>query len=69
MDSLKNIKKAQKNKLISKSQQRFRSEKHNVFTENVNKIALSTNDDKRIQTRDSMKIYTYEINKKLTREK
>ena len=69
MDSLKNIKKAQKNKLISKSQQRFRSEKHNVFTENVNKIVLSTNDDKRIQTRDSMKIYTYEINKKLTREK
>ena len=69
MDSLKNIKKAQKNKLISKSQQRFRSEKHNIFTENVNKIALSTNDDKRIQTRDSMKIYTYEINKKLTREK
>ena len=69
MDSLKNIKKAQKNKLISKSQQRFRREKHNVFTENVNKIVLSTNDDKRIQTRDSMKIYTYEINKKLTREK
>ena len=28
------------NKLILKAQQRFRSEKHNVFTEKINKIAL-----------------------------
>ena len=33
-----------------KSQQRFRSEKHNVFTEDVNKIPLCANDDKRIQS-------------------
>ena len=33
---------------ILKSQQRFRSEKYNVFTEEVNKITLSTNNDKRI---------------------
>ena len=32
-----------------KSQQRFRSEVHNVLIEKVNKIELSTNDDKRIQ--------------------
>ena len=37
------------NKLILKSQQRFRGEKYNVFTEEVNKIALSPIDDKRIQ--------------------
>ena len=30
-------------KLISKSQQKLRSKKHNVFAEEVNKIALSDN--------------------------
>ena len=34
------------NRLILKSQQRFRSEKHNVFTEEVNKIAFSGDDYK-----------------------
>ena len=34
------------NKLILESRKRFRSEKHDVFTEKVNKIALSANDDK-----------------------
>ena len=34
-----------KNKLILKSQQRFRSEKHPVFTEEVNKSALRANID------------------------
>ena len=37
---------------MSKSQQRFKSEKHDVYTEEVNKIALSSNDDKRLQTFD-----------------
>ena len=36
------------NKLILKTQQRLRSEKHNVFTEEINEIALSSNHDKRI---------------------
>ena len=31
-----------------KTQQRFKSERHNVFTEEINKIALSSNDDKRM---------------------
>ena len=35
------------NKLILKTQQRFRSEKHRFFTKEFNKIALSSNDDKR----------------------
>ena len=32
------------------SQQRFKSEAHNVYNEQVKKIALSRNDDKRLQT-------------------
>ena len=30
------------------SQQRFKSENHEVYTENIDKIALSSNDDKRM---------------------
>ena len=41
-----------KNEIILKSQQRFKSEAHNVYTEEINKIALSSNDDKRLQTFD-----------------
>ena len=36
--------------VIIRSQQRFRSDHHKVYTEEVNTIALSSNDDKRIQT-------------------
>ena len=35
-------------KVVLKSQQRFKSERHDVYTENVNKIALSNNDNKRL---------------------
>ena len=38
------------NDKILKSQQRFKSDHHKVYTEEVNKIALSSNDDKRLQT-------------------
>ena len=38
-----------KNRLTLKRQQRFRSQKYNSFTEEVNKITLSANDDTRIQ--------------------
>ena len=34
--------------VILKSQQRFKCKEHDLYTENINKIALSSNDDKRI---------------------
>ena len=40
------------NEIILKSQQRFKSGTDNVYTEEINKIALSSNDDKRLQTFD-----------------
>ena len=42
---------------ILKTQQRFRSKIHNVFTMNSNKIALSANDDKRMQTPNGVTTY------------
>ena len=38
------------NKVVLKTQQRFKIERHNIFTEEVNKIALSSYDDKRMQS-------------------
>ena len=49
-------------KIILKTQQRFSSDYHKVYTEKVNKIALSTNGDKRLQTFDKIKRYPYETN-------
>ena len=46
-------------KVILKSQQRFKSDNHKVYTEEVNKIALSSNDDKRLQTHDNITTYPY----------
>ena len=47
-------------KVILKSQQMFKSENHEVYTEDVNKIALSNDDDKRIVSPDKISSYTYE---------
>ena len=49
-------------KIILKSQQRFKSYNHDVYTEEVNKIALSSNDDKRLQTFDRITTYPYRTN-------
>ena len=49
-------------KMILKSQQRFRSDHHIVHTEEVNKIALSSHDDKRLQTYDKITTYPYDTN-------
>ena len=46
-------------KIILKSQQRFKSDHHKVYTEEVNKIALSSDDDKRSQTFDKIETYQY----------
>ena len=48
--------------VIIKSQQRFRSYHHKVYTEEVNKIALSSNDDKRIQTFDKVTTFPHGAN-------
>ena len=44
---------------ILKSQQRFISTKHDVYTENINKIDLSNNDDKRIVSLNKITSYPY----------
>ena len=44
------------NKIVLKSQQRFKSERHDVYTE---AITLSSNDDKRLQTFDRITSYPY----------
>ena len=50
------------NKTVYRSQERFKSYNHHVYTEEVNKIALSSNDDKRLQTFDRIATYPYGTN-------
>ena len=38
--------------VILRSQQRFKSDHHKLYTEEVNKVALSSNDDERLQAFD-----------------
>ena len=45
--------------ILLKSQQRFISKKHDVYTEDINKIALSNDDDKRIVSSDKITSYPY----------
>ena len=56
MDSLRESNK----ELIKKSHRIFRSKKHNLFTEEVNQIPLSENDEKRIQLIYSIETYAYD---------
>ena len=50
------------NKLILKAQEKLKSEKHNTLTEEINKIALSPNDDKEMLSRDLIETCVYGIN-------
>ena len=50
------------NKTVLKSQQRFKNYCHNVYAEQINNIALSNNDDKRLQTSDKITTYSYRTN-------
>ena len=47
----------------------FKSERHNAFTAKINKIALSSNDDTRMQSIDLIETYAYGMNKDLVSEK
>ena len=49
-------------KTIVKSQQRFKSDYNDVYTDQINKIALSSNDDKRLQFYNKVTMYPYGTN-------
>ena len=49
-------------KIILKQQQRFKNDHYKVYTEEVDKIALSSNDNKRLQTFDGITTYPYVAN-------
>ena len=50
------------NKTILKSQLRFKSDHHDSYTEEVNKITLSNSDNIRLQTFDRVTTYPYGTN-------
>ena len=50
------------NRIILKPQQRFESDFHNVYTEQIDEIALSSNDEKRLQTFDKITTYPHGTN-------
>ena len=50
-----------KEKKILRSQQKFKSDAHNVYTGEINKVALSFNDDKRLIAYDGVTTYPYGI--------
>ena len=49
-------------KIILQPEQRLRSDCHDVYREQINKIALSSNDDKRLQTLDKITTYPHRTN-------
>ena len=45
--------------VVLRSQQRFKSKGRDVYTESINKCALSSNDDKRLIALDKITSYPY----------
>ena len=52
-----------------KTQQRLRIQKHNVFIKEINKIALWSNDNERMQSIDSIETYAYGTSKNVVFKK
>ena len=50
------------NEIRLKSQQIFKSEANNIYTEEINKIAVSSKDDKQLQTFGRLTTYPFEKN-------
>ena len=48
-----------KEKTIFKKQQRFKSYYHDMYTQEINKVALSSNDNKRLQTFDRVTTFPH----------
>ena len=52
-----------------KTQHRYKSKRHNICTEEIDKIALCSSDDKRMQSFDSIETRVYGTSKDLISEK
>ena len=50
------------NKIIMRTQTRFKSDHHDIYTEEINKIVLNYTDDKRLRTFDGIMTYPYGSN-------
>ena len=50
------------NKIIMRNQMRFKRDHHDMYTEEINKIALNYTDDKRLQPFDGITTYPYGTN-------
>ena len=50
------------NKIIPKLQQGFKIDRHELYTEEVNKTVLSSGDDKRLQAFDRVTTYPHKTN-------
>ena len=57
------------NEVVLKSQQRFKSEAHDVHTEEVNKIALSGNDNKRLKMLELHHILMIQVLEKYVKQR
>ena len=67
VDNLKEF--IKNNNLILKIWQKSTIERYNVFTKEINKIALISNDDKRMQSIALIEMYAYGTSKEIVSEK